>query len=65
MDIGSSMGPESSSGTVGLYLKIRSSSEDTIVLEPTNYHVIPIEALNEGMFYFYQTFFFADAWLFI
>ena len=45
MGIGSSMGPESSSGTRELYLKIRYSLEDTKVLALTNYHVIPTNAL--------------------
>lgn len=40
MDLGSSMGPESSSGTLGLYLKIGSSLEDTKILALTNYHVV-------------------------
>lgn len=49
--IGSSIGPDSGSGTLGLYIKIISPLEASKILGLTNYHVVRSEALTRGRLY--------------
>lgn len=48
--IGSSIGPNSGSGTLGLYVKTTSSSGAMRILGLTNYHVVRTEDLTQGKF---------------
>lgn len=49
--IGSSIGPNSGSGTLGLYGKTTSSVVPVEILGLTNYNVIRTEYLTKGKFY--------------
>lgn len=50
VSIGSSIGPNSGSGTLGLYIKTTSSSGAMRILGLTNYLVVRTEFLTQGKF---------------